>query len=101
MASYTNIEFSNLTEADLSSGFYKWMTLKRPDNPSSEFLKEEYDEHAPYYESLFCKKMGWWCWYEGTDVFHGQMEKFGFKKETCILDAGAGTGLVGTCIYLY
>ena len=100
MANSMKMEFSNLTETDKSSKLYKWMTTSRPENPSSNFLKDVYNEQSSYYDPLFCDKMGWYCWKEGAEVFNDQLERSGFKKDASIIDAGAGTGLVGTFHYL-
>ncbi|KAI6659049.1 hypothetical protein LOD99_14725 [Oopsacas minuta] len=83
-----------LTVEDKSTRLYKWMT-DRPDSSSTELLQEVYDEQASYYDELLCDKMGWYGWKEGSEFFNGQLEKFGFSKGIRILDAGAGTGLVG------
>ena len=95
MASDRTAGFPDLTAEEKSSRLFKWLTLDHPADLGTEALKEVFDEQAPYYDSLLCKKMGWNGWSEGTDEYHKQMEKFGYKKDVSILDAGAGTGLVG------
>ena len=97
MASNGNI-LSMFSEADTNTKLYQWMT-NRPKDPSSDTLKEVYNEQAYYYEEFMCSKLGWLGWKVGAEFLHNQLEKFGFQKEIHILDAGSGTGLVGM-IYL-
>ena len=95
-----------LTEEDKSTKLYQWVMhrTKQPPNslaPDSDHVMKVYDEQASYYDELYSEKMGWTAWREGADILHRHLEKMEFKKEASVLDAGAGTGLVGKSIYRY
>ena len=90
-------DLNKLTNEEKQTELYKWLTEKRPppDDMTSEQLKNIYDEQATYYDDLFWQKMGWTGWKEGAEIIARHLEERGFKKDIHILDAGAGTGLVG------
>ena len=76
------------------------MVEPRPDRVTSEQLKNMYDEQAEHYDTLMWRKMGWVGWKEGAEVLSKHLEANGFDKHLRILDAGAGTGLVGNFVYM-
>ena len=56
-------------------------------------LAERYDEWATAYDSDLAEKFGWVGPQQATEVFSRHV-----PKDASVLDAGAGTGLVGQCL---
>lgn len=60
---------------------------------NNEELAERYDEWATAYDSDLAEKFGWVAPQMATDVFSRHV-----PRDAMVLDAGAGTGLVGECL---
>ena len=90
-------DLSKLENEEKQTKLYKWLTESRPlpEEMTSEQLKDIYNEQATYFDNMFWQKMGWVGWKNGAEVLARHLEERGFKKDIRILDAGAGTGLVG------